>query len=205
MLQCDSLRMKQGETVLMMGASGSGKSTLLRAIAGLWPYGRGRIVTPPESSMLFIPQRPYLPQRPMRQLITYPARIDELDSAKVYEALTACGLAHLVPQLDEEQNWSLTLSLGEQQRVGFVRAILLRPKWLFLDESTSALDADSETHLYALLKQRLPGTTIFTISHRSALVNVHQRILQTRRAGTMWILEASAKIAAGREKILTGV
>jgi vitamin B12/bleomycin/antimicrobial peptide transport system ATP-binding/permease protein len=204
MLQCDSLYLKQGETVLLMGASGSGKSTLLRAIAGLWPYGHGHIVTPPESSMLFIPQRPYLPQRPMRQLITYPARTDELDSARVYEALTACGLAHLVPQLDEEQNWGLTLSLGEQQRVGFVRAILLQPKWLFLDESTSALDTDSETHLYALLKQRLRGTAIFTISHRSALANVHQRLLQTRRAGPVWILEASGETATAREKTLAG-
>jgi putative ATP-binding cassette transporter len=205
MLQCEALRLKQGETVLLMGSSGSGKSTLLRAIAGLWPYGHGRIVTPPESSMLFIPQRTYLPQRPMRKIITYPAPTDELDSARIFEALAACGLAHLAAQLDEEQNWSLTLSLGEQQRVGFVRAILLQPKWLFLDESTSALDADSEAHIYALLKQRLPGTTIFTVSHRSTLASFHQRTLQTRRAGPLWILETAPKLAAARGKILAGV
>jgi putative ATP-binding cassette transporter len=192
MLRCDSLHLRQGESVMLMGPSGSGKSTLLRAIARLWPYGSGRIVKP-NTPILFMPQRAYLPIATIREIITYPLRADDISEAAIYEVLEACGLGHLAQKLEEQQNWGLALSMGEQQRVGFARAILLHPKWLFLDESTSALDTDTEAHLYGLIGKRLPGTTVFSVSHRAGLAAYHGRVIRTRYADKdkVWVIEES--------------
>jgi putative ATP-binding cassette transporter len=167
-----------GETLLVTGRTGVGKSTLLRAIAGIWPFGRGTIDTPRREDMLFLPQRPYLPVGPLRSVLTYPQPPSELDDGAVCEAMTACGLAHLAPRLDEAGNWALSLSPGEQQRNAFARALLQRPRWLFLDEATSALDEETETRLYELVKRRLPETAIISIGHRSALAAFHDRSVE---------------------------
>jgi putative ATP-binding cassette transporter len=167
-----------GERVLLAGPSGSGKSTLFRAIAGIWPFGRGEIQVPAEVRTLFLPQRPYLPIGSLRAVVAYPERADRFADAEVAEALALCGLDSLVGRLDEESNWAQMLSPGEQQRIAFARAILIRPGWLFLDEATSALDEASEDRLYRLLRQRLPETTVVSIAHRPSLVRHHDRRLE---------------------------
>jgi vitamin B12/bleomycin/antimicrobial peptide transport system ATP-binding/permease protein len=181
-----SIHVKRGETVLLMGPSGSGKSTLMRGIAELWPFGHGRIVKPSES-MLFLPQRPYLPVGTLRQVVTYPNGQPISDDA-LQEALELCGLSYLMDRLDVHQNWSQKLSTGEQQRIAFSRALLLRPQWLFFDEATGALDEESEAELYRIIKQRLPGTTIFSVSHRQTLAAFHDRLLETRLSTEGWIV-----------------
>ncbi len=188
MLRCDALRVVQGESVILMGASGSGKSTLMRAVARMWPFGHGRIVKP-LASMMFMPQRPYLQAATLREIVGYPARPGVISDEAIVAALESCGLAHLTSHLDETQNWTLALSMGEQQRVGFTRALLQKPDWLFLDESTSALDVNTERMLYHLLRERLPDSTLFSISHRPGLTDYHERILRTRERDGQWKLE----------------
>jgi putative ATP-binding cassette transporter len=172
-----------GEAVLLTGPSGSGKSTLFRAIAGIWPFGRGEVLTPSEGRALFLPQRPYLPIGTLREVATYPMRDTHVGDEEIREALSAVGLADLVGRLDETQNWALQLSVGEQQRIAFARVLLQRPAWLFLDEATSALDEASESHLYRLVRARLPGTTIVSIGHRPTLAPFHDRRFEIRRDG----------------------
>ena len=128
---------REGEAVVLRGPSGSGKTTLFRVLAGLWPFGRGRIATPPaDARVLFLPQKPYLPIGTLKDALCYPDPPDQVADRDCREALEACGLWHLAPRLGEATNWSLVLSGGEQQRLGFARALLLRPDWLFLDEAT---------------------------------------------------------------------
>jgi putative ATP-binding cassette transporter len=158
LLREGDLRVAPGEAVLVAGPSGSGKSTLFRALAGIWPFGRGRISMPADARVLFLPQRPYLPLGTLRRAVAYPLAAGDVPDEAVTEALTAVGLAHLVPRLDEEAAWDRRLSGGEQQRIAFARAILSRPDWLFLDEATASLDPDAESALYALLRARLPRT-----------------------------------------------
>src|SRR5213593_2596168 len=67
-----NLSLLRGDTVLLGGASGSGKSTLLRAIAGIWPFGRGEIRTSQDARVLFLPQKPYLPIGTLREVVSYP-------------------------------------------------------------------------------------------------------------------------------------
>jgi putative ATP-binding cassette transporter len=162
-----------GQSVLLTGPSGSGKSTLFRALAGIWPYGRGRIERPAGARVLFLPQRPYLPLGALRDIVAYPSRGAAFSDEELGEALRACRLPGLVPHLGETDHWARRLSPGEQQRLAFARALLLRPDWLFLDEATAAVDAETEAELYQLVRSRLPGTTVVSIAHRPAVARFH--------------------------------
>lgn len=165
----------QGERVLVTGPSGSGKSTLFRALAGIWPFGEGRVLVPEGARALFLPQRPYLPLGTLRRALCYPAAPGAHGDAAAREALEAVGLAHLVARLDEEDAWAQRLSGGEQQRLQWARALLNRPDWLFLDEATASLDAAMEQRLHEELLRRLPGVTLVSIAHRPALAAHHTR------------------------------
>ncbi len=166
-----------GEHVLLKGASGSGKSTLLRVMAGLWPYASGEADLPENKSRMFIPQRPYMPMGTLREAAAYPKETAE-DGA-LLPLLDLAGLSHLAPRLDEEADWSHVLSLGEQQRLAFVRIFLHRPKWVFLDESTSAMDEDMERKLYDHLV-KMPGVAVLSVGHRSTLAAWHERKILIR-------------------------
>jgi putative ATP-binding cassette transporter len=157
LLQGAKTRVDHGESVLVAGPSGAGKSTLFRAIAGIWPFGRGRIAVPPDARVLFLPQKPYLPIGTLREVVTYPVPVTGFSDETLRDALEVVGLPKLVTRLDEAANWALQLSPGEQQRIAFARALIQKPDWLFLDEATSAVDETAEQRLYALVKARLPG------------------------------------------------
>jgi putative ATP-binding cassette transporter len=169
-----------GEHTLIMGASGSGKSTLLRTIANIWPFATGTLIKPSEE-LLFIPQKPYLPEGNLRDILIFP-NINDFDEAKIKTILTKVQLGHLLPELNEIHNWSQKLSLGEQQRLSFARALLHEPKWLLLDEATSAVDEDLEQNLYQLLLDYLPKTTFISVGHRSTLKAFHPHILELKKA-----------------------
>ena len=176
LLQAD-LVFTPGESVLISGRSGSGKSTLFRALAGLWPYGQGRIRLPEKARLLFLPQKPYLPIGALRDVVAYPASAASFSDATLRDALTVCGAEALAACLDDVDHWGHRLSPGEQQRVAIARAILNQPDWLFLDEATSACDPGSESQLYESLRQRLPRTTVISIGHRVSLHSFHRRRL----------------------------
>jgi vitamin B12/bleomycin/antimicrobial peptide transport system ATP-binding/permease protein len=174
LLSNGNLTIAQGSRVLIQGPSGSGKSTLFRAIAGIWPFGRGRIYKPHDFNALFLPQRPYFPLGTLREVVVYPKSSRSCSEEEVLDALSAVGLAHLIPRLDESANWAMQLSWGEQQRVAFARALLQKPAWLFLDEASSNLDDASQARLYDLLTHRLKDCTIVSIAHREELARYHQ-------------------------------
>ena len=153
LLEDVDVTIRQGETVLLRGPSGSGKTTLFRVLAGLWPFGRGRIGLPKDARVLFLPQKPYLPIGTLREVLSYPETPEHYTDEAYREVLEACTLGHLVPRLAESANWSLVLSGGEQQRLAFARALLYRPNWLFLDEASSALDEPTERRMYELLRR----------------------------------------------------
>ena len=162
--------------LLITGASGSGKSTLLRAIAGLWPFGRGHIRVA-DSRSLFLPQRPYLPLGTLAEILVYPHAAAEFPRDKLAEALRAVGLPQLVDRLDEDGNWAHRLSIGEQQRLAFARVLLARPEIVFLDEATSALDEAAEMSLYRLLREAPWRPTIVSVGHHGTLRRFHDTVV----------------------------
>jgi vitamin B12/bleomycin/antimicrobial peptide transport system ATP-binding/permease protein len=167
----------RGRAVLIAGVSGAGKSTLLRAIAGIWPYGRGEIRLG-KGPMLFVPQRPYLPLGTLASALRYPrSEKNSFPILRLATALEEVGLGNLAAELEDVQNWSQRLSLGEQQRLAFARILLLKPALLFLDEATSALDEASEAKLYGLLRAAPWRPTIISVGHRSTLRSFHDQVL----------------------------
>lgn len=170
-----SCTIKSGEHVILKGPSGSGKSTLLRTLAGFWPYVKGHISMPASSEMMFIPQKPYIPMGTSAEAASYP--LETADKETLSPLLMECGLSHLMEKPDTEADWSHILSLGEQQKLAFVRVFLRKPKWVFLDEATSAMDEETEEKMYRLLTT-LPGTTVISIGHRSTLDKWHNRVLR---------------------------
>ncbi|GJE58233.1 ABC transporter ATP-binding protein/permease [Methylobacterium trifolii] len=171
----DRLAFAKGTATLVTGPSGSGKSTLFRAIAGIWPFGKGRIDVPAGQSALLLPQRPYIPLGTLRGAVVYPNTVDQFSDEAIRDALVAVRLPQLADQLDTVDAWDRRLSGGEQQRLALARAVLAKPAWLFLDESTAALDEPSEAAIYRMLRERLPGTTIVSIGHRSTLNALHDQ------------------------------
>lgn len=190
-LSADKISIPLGDSVLVTGATGSGKSTFFRAIAGIWPFGKGRVGVEKGAKMLVLPQKPYLPFGTLAEVLAYPARPDAFDPKQFDDALKAVGLSHLSGRLAEETSWPHVLSLGEQQRVSLARALLTRPDILFLDEATSAIDEDGEATLYKLIKKRLPKATVISIGHRSTLLPFHKdRLEATPQADGMFRLAA---------------
>ncbi len=178
-----SFSIAPGSRVLITGPSGSGKSTLFRALAGIWPFGRGRVTVPRGARVLFLPQKPYLPIGTLRAAVSFPAASGAYDDEAIREALEQCRLENFAGRLEESSNWAMLLSGGEQQRLALARALLNRPDWLFLDEATASLDEATESHLYALLRERMPHTTLVSIAHRSTVAAFHDTHWRLEPAG----------------------
>src|SRR5262249_29205642 len=174
---------RRGDTCLLTGAWGWGKSTLVRAIAGIWPFGRGEIRAARDARILFLPQRPYLPIGRLRDVVSYPMSGSGVADETLREALETVGLSQLGGRLDRETHPALQLSPGQRQRIAFAPARLEKPEGLFLDGATWALEEATETRLYRLRGERLPQTTIFSVGHRATLRRFHARRLVAQPAG----------------------
>jgi putative ATP-binding cassette transporter len=186
------LSAQAGDSILLQGPSGSGKSTLFRALAGIWPFASGHLQRPANS--MFIPQRPYFPNGPLRDALAYPQSPALYSDAELKDALSSALLPSLTDQLDEVAAWSQTLSGGEQQRLAIARVLLKKPAWIFADEATSALDAVAEESIYMTLLAHIKQThgAIISIAHKASVAAFH-----TQR----WVLEALPEAELGRYQL----
>ena len=169
---------QSGERILLIGASGKGKSTLVKAMNGLWPFAEGSIELS-SLPVLILPQKPYLPIGKLSEAITYPANDQKFTREELREALSKAMLSQFESSLEEHDDWSQRLSAGEQQRLCFARIFVHKPKVLFLDEATSAVEKGLERKLFEKLIETLPQLTLLTFTHDSeSLSEFHHRIVQ---------------------------
>ena len=176
-----NVEIAKGKNTLITGTSGAGKSTLFRVISGLWIWGEGDIYYPNES-LMFIPQRPYLPLLSLREVLCYPSSVyppsaESFSDEQIIEAMQRCDFGKFADRLDAEENWDVVFSGGEKQRIAFVRALLNKPEWLLMDEATSALDRKTQAIVYGAVKDYLPSATVISIAHRPSLRCFHDQQL----------------------------
>jgi vitamin B12/bleomycin/antimicrobial peptide transport system ATP-binding/permease protein len=167
-----------GDALVITGPSGSGKTTLLRSLAQLWPYATGTLRRPDGPATMFLSQLPYVPLGDLRAVVSYPAAAGDISDDDLRDVLNRVVLGHLVDRLDDLQDWVKVLSPGEQQRVAFARVLLTKPKAVFLDEATSAMDEGLELAMYRLLRSELPHTIVVSVSHRSTVEHHHNQRLE---------------------------
>ncbi len=191
------MRLEIGDTLVIKGPSGSGKTTLLRSLAELWPFTSGTLTRPcGPNETLFLSQLPYVPLGDLRAVVTYPGKEGTIDDQTLRSTLAKVALPHLLDRLDEVLDWAKVLSPGEQQRIAFARILLTKPKVVFLDESTSALDEGLEFLLYNLVRTELPDTILVSVSHRSTVEQHHTHELELLGDGE-WRL---GRVAGGEPK-----
>jgi len=193
-----------GERLLVAGESGSGKSTLVRAIAGLWPWGSGRVNFHPDRRLFMLPQRPYVPSGTLRHAIAYPGSAESWDDKEMTTALHKVGLDHLKEKIEEDAPWDQTLSGGEKQRLAFARLLLHNPDIVVLDEATSALDEKSQDKMMEMLMKELPKATIVSVAHRAELEAYHSRkiTLEKRKGGAKLVSDIDLIPRKGKRRLL---
>lgn len=153
------------QSITIKGVSGGGKSTFIRSLAGLWPYQSGDISMPDDSECMFIPQKPYLPNATLREILLYPSGGLVSDDVLI-DALNQAGIAKFAEQMDRQSNWQQRVSGGELQKIMLARSLVQKPQWLFLDEAMSALDPESYRSIRAVMAEQLPETHVVEVSHR---------------------------------------
>ena len=190
------LRLQPGDSLVITGRSGSGKTTLLRSLAQLWPFASGTLRRPGEShDTMFLSQMPYVPLGDLRAVMSYPAAAGDIPDAELQRAMNKVALSHLSHRLNDDRDWAKVLSPGEQQRIGFARILLTKPRAVFLDESTSALDEGLEFALYEILRSECPDCIVVSVSHRHTVEQHHEQHLQLLGKGA-WRLGRVGELPA---------
>ncbi len=188
----------RGERVLITGEPGAAIK-LFKVVAGLWPWGAGRVLKPSDGTIFFMPQRPYLPIARLRSVLAYPAGPDSFDVPRLIAAMERVGLGHLLTRLDETNTWENVLTLGEQQRLGFARLLLHRPDWIFIQEATDAMHPDAENAMMTLVREEFPASTIITVGYHASLEAFHERKLSLEPS-TNGQVEIRASALQGRDR-----
>jgi vitamin B12/bleomycin/antimicrobial peptide transport system ATP-binding/permease protein len=171
------IEVSPGERIQILGKPGAGKSLVFRALAGMWPWGAGTIQLPPRETMMFMPQRPYLPLGTLGGALSYPAEPGRFDDAAVRAALERVDLGHLIPSLDRTERWDRQLSLDEQQRLAFARLLLHAPRWVVLDDAIGALDEDHRERVLSIFERELAGATLIRFGRDPAPDHFWSRVL----------------------------
>jgi putative ATP-binding cassette transporter len=188
LLEHFSVELRHGEHVLVTGDPAV-TSALFKVIGGLWPWGSGRVLLPEEGGLLFVPQRPFLPEGTLRSALCYPLPAEAVADESIRYALECAGVAWLAPRLDERDNWEQVLPQRAQQQLGIARALMHRPSWIFMEESTDAFDPKGERLIFEMLRRELPGTAVLTISFHPALERLHERKIVLSRVAEKKLLQ----------------
>ncbi|MGZ8190100.1 MAG: ABC transporter ATP-binding protein/permease [Methylococcaceae bacterium] len=163
-----------GERVLIIGDTATG-GKLFKAISGLWPWGCGLIQLPNGEPMFFMPPRPYLPVGTLQAAICYPSSVETYAKAAIEATLKLAGLEGLLDQLEQTDTWDKALSRDQQQRLGLVRLLLYRPKWILLQEAFDSLSPEDEELMFKLICEELTDSAMLTITNQPTAFAFHDR------------------------------
>ncbi len=184
-LDVPRLEVAPGDRVLIEGSPGSGKSTFFRALAGLWPWGKGCVGLPPRSRIVFLPHRPHFPRGSLVTALAYPSEPGQRGQADFVLALERVGLARLVPMLGRTERWERELTLDEQQRLVVARLLLQRPGWIVHDEALSSIGDEGLEAVRSVFARELAGTAVIGIGHATFGGGADGRVVHLVRNGEL--------------------
>jgi putative ATP-binding cassette transporter len=196
MLAERKVEIKAGERVLIVGESGTGKTLLFRALAGLWPWGAGRVAHPRGEEVLYMPRTPYLPPGTLREVLAYPSATGAFEAAAYVNALGRLKLERLLPMLDVTQRWDRELSEDEQQTLAFARMVLHAPPWVLIDEVLDALEEDARRDILDIFVKDLAHTGVIHIGRADARDHLFSRVLHLIKDPTLRRLPTIARPVA---------
>jgi vitamin B12/bleomycin/antimicrobial peptide transport system ATP-binding/permease protein len=193
-----SLSLARGERDVISGNTSAGKTALVRAIAGLWPWGRGRVEKPRSLTVMVMPQKAYMPMGTLRSALLYPFDRKQIGDDRLMDILNGVGLPHLAHRLSEQDRWDQILGTGERQRIAVARALVHAPDVLVVDDGLSSLEASAQTALLELVAAEMPHTAILTFGQRERVDDFDHRqlVLETRSGGSILRTGTGAEAAA---------
>jgi vitamin B12/bleomycin/antimicrobial peptide transport system ATP-binding/permease protein len=175
-----------GEHVLIDGKTPICHKLIL-AVAGLWPWGAGKMTLPAGANIFIATDRPYVPVGPLGEAVCYPMTLGACVPDDINSALHRVGLGDWAGHLGVVENWDSVFSVAQQQRLSFARMLLHRPNWIFLSEATNALDVVGQREMAELLVKEFPSATIVAVGRVGLSDGFFQRVLH---------VEAEAEAAA---------
>ncbi len=161
----------RGDRLMINGEQGVNRRLLFAAMAGLWPWGQGRIEMPEQSDTLFIAQHGYLPTGTLREILAYPRAPQRFAEADYVAALSACGLGEMAPRLDEHIRWDKKLDSDEQASIRIANALLLKPKFIVIDDLLEGLEKQTQDRLAEVLNG-IDGVAIIYIGRSETFLSV---------------------------------
>jgi putative ATP-binding cassette transporter len=190
---------KSGERVLILGAPGTGKTQLFRALAGLWPWGVGRIVRPAAEQIFYLPRgTPYMPRGSLREVLAYPLKADNFADTAFKRALYRLGLERLAPLLDTTQRWDRELSQDEQLCLAVARILLQAPPWVLVDGTFGLLEDDVLEVLIDVFNNELKNTAIIHIGGPAQAHPLFTRVLHLVKAARVPVSASPDKASGSR-------
>ena len=192
----DGLALDQGHRAHVYGSTSAGKSSFVRALAGLWPWGRGRISIPEGARLMVVPQRPYVPMGTLRNALLYPDTEAIAGTPEIEQALADAGLAHLAPRLDQTERWDQVLGNGERQRLCVARVLIHHPDIVILDDALAALDEAAQAEIEARIMQRLDCATLISLGQRPRASGTGVLRFEIDRGGELPKVQALARVNA---------
>jgi putative ATP-binding cassette transporter len=192
LLEEKHVEIKAGERVLIVGEPGTGKTLLFRALAGLWPWGSGRVAHPKGEELLYMPRTPYLPPGTLREVLAYPSTTETFEPSAYAKALVRLELQRLVPLLDVSQRWDRELSEDEQQTLAFARVLLHAPPWVLIDEVLDSLDDEARQRVIDIFVKDLERTGVIHIGRADAHDHLFSRVLHLIKEPTRRKLKTAA-------------
>jgi len=202
-----SFKAEAGAVIAFVGKTGSGKTSLTELVYRFHNAQSGQILiddlpietynlTSLRSQIGIVPQEPVLFDTTIRNNIIYPR--NDVPEEILLDAARKADLLEFIK--DQPDGWNtivgdrgVKLSGGQKQRIAIARALVANPKILILDESTSALDAETQATIEKSLKELMKGKTTFIVAHRLSAV---------RDADTIYVLHKGRILEAGNHETL---